>query len=41
MIILAIQEQVDWAAVAAKSGLSVDKVMNWWMKASVEIARRA
>jgi len=41
MIILAIQEQVDWAAVAAQSGLTVDKVMNWWMKASAEIARRA
>jgi len=41
MIILAIQEQVDWADVAAKSGLSVDKAMKWWMKASAEIARRA
>ena len=40
LVIMAIQEQVDWNTVATASGVGVDKVMKWWMKASSELVRR-
>ena len=40
LVIMAIQEQVDWNAVATASGVGIDKVMKWWMKASSELVRR-
>jgi len=40
LVIMAIQEQTDWNAVADASGVGVDKLMKWWMRASSEIARR-
>ena len=38
-MIMAIQEQVDWNVVATASGVGVDRVMKWWMKARSEIIR--
>jgi hypothetical protein len=38
-MIMAIQEQVDWNVVATASGVGVDRVMKWWMKASSEMIR--
>jgi hypothetical protein len=40
LVIMAIQEQVDWNAVATASGVGIDKAMKWWMKASSELVRR-
>jgi hypothetical protein len=40
LVIMAIQEQVDWNAVATASGVGVDRAMKWWMKASSELVRR-
>jgi hypothetical protein len=39
-VILALQEQADWGLIAERCGLSVDKVMQWWMKATSDIVRR-
>ena len=40
LIVMAIQEQVDWHGVSAASGVNIDRVMKWWMRASAEIVRR-
>jgi hypothetical protein len=37
MVMLAIQERVDWNDLAAKCKLSADKVSQWWMRASSDI----
>jgi len=39
-IIVAMQRQINWNAVAAESGLDVDKAMKWWMRVSSELVRR-
>lgn len=40
LVIMEIQEQVDWTVVAANSGVEIDRVMKWWMRASSDIVRR-
>ena len=40
LVIMAIQEQVDWNAVAIASGVGIDKVMKWWLRATSELVRR-
>ena len=39
-IIVGIQRQIDWNAVAAESGVDVDIAMKWWMRVSSELVRR-
>lgn len=39
-IILAMQRQMDWNAVAEESGVDVDRAMKWWMRVSSELVRR-
>ena len=40
LIVMAMQQQIDWGAVAAAAGVTEDKVMKWWLKASPELIRR-
>lgn len=39
-IIVGMQRQIDWNAVAAESGVDVDRAMKWWMRVSSELVRR-
>ena len=40
LVMMAIQETVDWNAVAMESGVDADKVRKWWLKASTDLVRR-
>lgn len=40
LVIMAIQEQTDWTAIMATTGIPVEKLLRWWMKASSEIVKR-
>lgn len=37
---MAIQQQVDWNVISLNSGVPVDRVLKWWMRASSEMVRR-
>jgi hypothetical protein len=39
LVIMAIQQQIDWNEVTNISGVSSDKVMKWWLKATSEMVR--
>jgi hypothetical protein len=39
LVIMSIQQQIDWNEVTNISGVSSDKVMKWWLKASSEMVR--
>jgi hypothetical protein len=39
-VVMAVQNQIDWNLVSMNSGVGVDKVMKWWMKASSEMVKR-
>ena len=39
-IIVGMQRQIDWNAVAAESGVDVDSAMKWWTRVSSEFVRR-
>jgi hypothetical protein len=40
LVVMAVQNQIDWNLVSMNSGVGVDKVMKWWMKASSEMVKR-
>jgi hypothetical protein len=40
MAIMAIQEQIDWGSIEGASGVPVEKLLRWWMKASSEMVKR-
>lgn len=40
LVITAVQEQVDWAAIARTSGVGVEKLMKWWVRASSDLIKR-
>lgn len=39
-VMMAIQQQLDWNVISLNSGVSVDRVLKWWMRASAEMIRR-
>jgi len=40
LVMMAIQETIDWNLVAMESGVDIDKIRKWWLKASTELVRR-
>jgi hypothetical protein len=40
LVMLAVQEHLDWNAISLNSGVPVDRVLRWWMRASTEMVRR-
>lgn len=40
LVMMAVQEQLDWNIISLNSGVPVDRVMKWWMRASTEMVRR-
>jgi hypothetical protein len=34
LVVMAIQEHVDWGLIAAQTGVPVEKLLKWWMRTS-------
>lgn len=40
LIVMAIQNQINWNTIANETGVDVDKILRWWMRASSDLVKR-